>query len=107
MQGYRALLSSPWYLNLGPYAGEAWVDYYTVEPLEFDATPAQASLVIGGEVCPLPQSSPCLAMTHKLLHKPCEEGEQHNMFVCSSGGGVGCCDLSPILMLESSESCIE
>ncbi|EIE23444.1 putative beta-N-acetylhexosaminidase [Coccomyxa subellipsoidea C-169] len=49
--GYRALLSSPWYLNLGPYAGEAWVDYYTVEPLEFDATPAQASLVIGGEAC--------------------------------------------------------
>ena len=49
-QGYRALLSSPWYLNLGPYAGEAWIDYYNVEPLEFDATPAQASLVIGGEV---------------------------------------------------------
>lgn len=52
VQGYRALLSSPWYLNLGPYAGEAWIDYYTVEPLEFDATPAQASLVIGGEVSP-------------------------------------------------------
>lgn len=54
MQGYRALLSSPWYLNLGPYAGEAWIDYYKVEPLEFDATPAQASLVIGGEVSPHP-----------------------------------------------------
>lgn len=62
MQGYRALLSSPWYLNLGPYAGEAWIDYYTVEPLEFDATPAQASLVIGGEVSPTP------AFPHSFLH---------------------------------------
>jgi hypothetical protein len=48
-QGYRALLSSPWYLNLGPYAGEPWAEYYGVEPQGFDAPPEQASLVIGGE----------------------------------------------------------
>jgi hypothetical protein len=50
LQGYRALLSSPWYLNLGAYAEEAWVKYYSVEPLDFGATPEQAQLVIGGEV---------------------------------------------------------
>ncbi len=42
LQGYRALLSSPWYLNLGSYAGEDWVTYYQVEPLQgFEAAPEQ------------------------------------------------------------------
>ena len=50
MQGYKALLSSPWYLNLGMYADEAWATYYKVEPLDFNATPEQTRLVIGGEV---------------------------------------------------------
>ncbi len=49
-QGYRALLSAPWYLNLGSYAGEDWATYYSVEPLAFEATPAQTALVTGGEV---------------------------------------------------------
>ena len=52
LQGYKALLSSPWYLNLGAYADEAWATYYKVEPLEFNATPEQTRLVIGGEVRP-------------------------------------------------------
>ena len=52
MQGYKALLSSPWYLNLGMYADEAWATYYKVEPLGFNATPEQTRLVIGGEVRP-------------------------------------------------------
>lgn len=51
-QGYKALLSSPWYLNLGKFADEAWVHYYGVEPLGFNATPEQIKLVIGGEVGP-------------------------------------------------------
>ena len=51
-QGYKALLSSPWYLNLGQYADEAWASYYTVEPLDFNGTPEQSRLVIGGEVRP-------------------------------------------------------
>jgi len=50
LQGYKALLSSPWYLNLGAYADEAWATYYKVEPLEFNAPPEQMQLVIGGEV---------------------------------------------------------
>lgn len=50
LQGYKALLSSPWYLNLGQYAEEAWAGYYEVEPLGFNATPEQSALVIGGEV---------------------------------------------------------
>ena len=50
LQGYKALLSSPWYLNLGAYADEAWATYYKVEPLDFIAPPEQTRLVIGGEV---------------------------------------------------------
>lgn len=57
LQGYKALLSSPWYLNLGMFADEAWAIYYKVEPLEFDATPEQSKLVIGGEVRPAQCSS--------------------------------------------------
>ena len=57
LQGYKALLSSPWYLNLGVYADEAWVTYYKVEPLDFNATPEQTRLVIGGEVRPAPLCS--------------------------------------------------
>ena len=52
LQGYKALLSSPWYLNLGQYADEAWASYYKVEPLNFNGTPEQSRLVIGGEVRP-------------------------------------------------------
>ena len=35
MQGFRTLLSSPWYINLGRYAGDDWAQYYEVEPLAF------------------------------------------------------------------------
>ena len=65
-QGYRALLSAPWYLNLGGFAEEAWTKYYAVEPLAFDGDEAQKELVIGGEVslrffifgCPFSQMQP-------------------------------------------------
>ena len=43
VQGYRALLSSPWYLNLGSFAGEDWKRYYQVEPHSFDGSSEQAS----------------------------------------------------------------
>ena len=49
-QGYQALLSSPWYLNLGSLGREDWRDFYAVDPQDFGGTPAQADLVLGGEV---------------------------------------------------------
>ncbi|XP_030043504.1 beta-hexosaminidase subunit alpha [Microcaecilia unicolor] len=48
--GYRALLSSPWYLNIITY-GQDWTVAYKVEPQEFDGSPEQKALVIGGEAC--------------------------------------------------------
>ena len=50
VQGYRTLLSSPWYLNLGGFASNDWAKYYAVEPLNFEGTADQKKLVIGGEV---------------------------------------------------------
>ena len=50
LQGYKALLSSPWYLNLGSIGVEDWRDYYAVEPLDFGGNATQQALVMGGEV---------------------------------------------------------
>lgn len=50
IQGYRTLLSSPWYLNLGGFASNDWQQYYAVEPLGFQGSEEQRRLVIGGEV---------------------------------------------------------
>ena len=49
-QGYRTLLSSPWYLNLGSFATPDWEAYYQVEPTAFGGSLQQQQLVIGGEV---------------------------------------------------------
>lgn len=48
-QGFRALLSSPWYLNLGQQGASNWAAYHAVEPLAFNGSVAQHALVIGGE----------------------------------------------------------
>ena len=47
-EGFRAILSSCWYLDLINY-GPDWKQYYKCEPHSFNGTDHQNSLVIGGE----------------------------------------------------------
>ncbi|XP_066272220.1 beta-hexosaminidase subunit beta-like [Branchiostoma lanceolatum] len=46
--GYRAILSSCWYLNFIDY-GRDWPKYYECDPHNFTGSPQQKELVIGGE----------------------------------------------------------
>lgn len=46
--GHGALLSAPWYLNLGTFAGEDWKRYYAADPAAFPAM--NATQVLGGMV---------------------------------------------------------
>ncbi|XP_036741978.2 beta-hexosaminidase subunit beta isoform X1 [Manis pentadactyla] len=48
--GFPVLLSAPWYLDWISY-GQDWRKYYEVEPLDFDGSPEQKKLVMGGEAC--------------------------------------------------------
>ncbi|KAH3830320.1 hypothetical protein DPMN_103561 [Dreissena polymorpha] len=49
-RGYKALLASPWYLDLISY-GRDWLKYYLADPQDFNGTQAQYDLVMGGEAC--------------------------------------------------------
>lgn len=50
--GYKAILSSPWYINFIKYGYKEWYDFYAVDPLkDFKGTEEQAKLIIGGEAC--------------------------------------------------------
>jgi hexosaminidase len=42
--GFDAILSAPWYLNLGSYAGQDWKQYYAVDPTGFKGSDEQASM---------------------------------------------------------------
>jgi len=47
--GYRAILSSPWYINFVSYGYQEWYKFYQVEPMRnFSGNP---ELLIGGEAC--------------------------------------------------------
>lgn len=48
--GFKAILSSCWYLNYISY-GDDWTDYYQCDPLSFDGSPSQYDLVMGGSAC--------------------------------------------------------
>ncbi|GLI66319.1 hypothetical protein VaNZ11_010097, partial [Volvox africanus] len=48
--GFRAILSSGWYLDWISW-GEDWRRYYLQEPLDFEGSDAQKALVLGGEAC--------------------------------------------------------
>ena len=48
--GYRAILSAPWYLNYIDY-GSDWTQYYKVDPTDFGGKDDNFKLVVGGEVC--------------------------------------------------------
>ena len=43
-QSYDAILSAPWYLNLGSYAGQDWQQYYAVDPHDFKGTQEQVRM---------------------------------------------------------------
>ena len=47
--GYRAILSAPWYLNYIDY-GSDWTQYYKVDPTDFGGKDDDFKLVVGGEV---------------------------------------------------------
>lgn len=49
-KGYKALLSSCWYLD-GLSSGGDWHKFYRCDPNDFLANPNQKKLVIGGEAC--------------------------------------------------------
>lgn len=50
--GYKTILSSPWYINFIKYGYKEWYDFYAVDPMNsFNGTEEQAKLVIGGEAC--------------------------------------------------------
>ena len=49
-EGYRVLLSGPWYLNYISY-GSDWTKYYKIDPSSFGGDDHQQSLVLGGELC--------------------------------------------------------
>lgn len=48
--GYRAILSTKWYLN-SVLSSSDWKRFYKVEPLAFTGSEEQKRLVIGGEAC--------------------------------------------------------
>eukprot|EP00887_Chlorella_sp_A99_P000582 scaffold17.g582.t1 len=49
--GHRVLLSAPWYINVGSFGGDDWVDHWRADPRGFAAPPEQLALVVGGEAC--------------------------------------------------------
>jgi hexosaminidase len=49
-QGFQAVLYAPWYLNYISY-GQDWIGYYQTDPDDWQGTPQQKALLIGGTAC--------------------------------------------------------
>ena len=47
--GYKAILSAPWYLNYIDY-GSDWTKYYKVDPMKFGGKDEDVMHLLGGEV---------------------------------------------------------
>lgn len=49
-------MSSPWYINLGGYAGDDWAHYYAVEPLSFKVHHSSSTVTFTStqSQCPAP-----------------------------------------------------
>jgi len=49
-KGHQVVLSAPWYLNYISY-GMDWKTYYKTDPRDFEGTPEEKELIVGGEAC--------------------------------------------------------
>lgn len=110
LQGFRTVLSSPWYINLGEYAGDDWAQYYAVEPLSFKVchssstvpsnTTTTAMICTAGRHCCHPavlvtDSASCSwddsvcqpgVFTENVVTRPSVKGRQHATLWGSSSG---------------------
>jgi len=83
-KGYRALFSSPWYLDRqvpGPnqhwFWMDTWNDFYSAEPTQgLNLTPQQLKLLIGGEGCMWGEQVDDTAMDVRVWPRACAFAER-------------------------------
>jgi len=73
--GHPALLSSCWYLDSLQSGGD-WRKYYTCDPHDFDGTPEQKKLVIGGEACMWSETVDNTNILQRIFPRVCAAAEK-------------------------------